>query len=119
VIDLIEREPDSWAMFEPDGYPASIHFYYGVQDGALHKLPMGAHFGVVRSPNVYVHEHSLLRPWSYVVFEVALFQFRPGRGVERSYKQVKDMRRALTRFEVPHFEELWTEIVLNGKKKAG
>ncbi len=118
-MDLIERVPDSWQTFEPMGYPASIEFYYGATYDGLHRLPMGAWFTVVYSPNVYVHEHSPLRPWSLVVFEVSLYQYRPDRGLERSYKQVKGKRRQLTRFEVPHFEELWTEIVLNGKRKTG
>ena len=117
MVDLIEREPDSWQLFEPYGYPASIQFYYGTTAAGLVTLKLGARFGVVYSPNVYVPEHSPLRPWSYVVFEVSLYQYRPGRGVERSYKQVK--RRQLTRFEVPHFEALWTEIVMSGKRKAG
>jgi hypothetical protein len=34
--------------------------------------------------------------------------------LERSYKQVK--RRQLTRFEVPHFEALWLEIMMMGRK---
>jgi hypothetical protein len=117
MMSLIERAPDSWQLFEPMGYPASIEFYYDVDYREMIKLPMGAHFGVVYSPNVYVHEHSPLRPWSYVVFEVSLYQYRPERGLERSYKQVK--RRQLTRFEVPHFEELWTGIIMSGKRKAG
>ena len=119
MMDLIEREPDDWQVFELMGYPRSIQFYYGVKYDALHRLPMGAWFSVVYSPNVYVHEHSPLRPWSLVVFEVSLYQYRPDRGVERSYKQVRNKRRALTRFEVPHFEGLWTAIVLNGKRRAG
>lgn len=117
MMDLIAREPDDWQLFQPHGYPASIQFYFGTTYAGLLTLKLGARFGVVYSPNVYVHEHSPLRPWSYVVFEVSLYQYRPERGLERSYKQVK--RRQLTRFEVPHFEELWTEIVLNGKRKAG
>lgn len=117
-MDLIEREPDDWQLFKPHGYPASIEFYFGTTYAGLVTLKQGARFGVVYSPNVYVHEHSPLRPWSVVVFEVSLYQYRPGRGLERSYKQIKN-RRHLTRFEVPHFEELWTEIVLNGKRKAG
>lgn len=104
-------------MFEPMGYPRSIQFYYGVKYDALHRLPMGAWFSVVYSPNVYVHPQSPLNVWSYVVFEISLYAIRPGHGLDRSYKQVK--RRALTRFEVPHFEELWTAIVLNGKRRAG
>lgn len=116
-MDLIEREPDDWQLFQPHGYPASIQFYFGTTYAGLLTLKLGARFGVVYSPNVYVHEHSPLRPWSYVVFEVSLYQYRPERGLERSYKQMK--RRQLTRFEVPHFEQLWTEIIMNGKRQAG
>ncbi len=113
MIDLMERQPDSWQVFTPQGYPPAIMFYFGVPDGATHRLPMGAHFGVVYSPNYYVDSKSPLRPWHYTVFEVSLYQYRQDRGLERSYKQIK--RRQLTRFEVPHFEELWTEILLMGK----
>lgn len=116
MIDLIEREPDSWQMFEPMGYPASIEFYYGVQYAELHRLPIGAHFGVVYSPNYYVDPKSPLRPWSYVVFEVSLYQYRRDRGLERSYKQIGKSRHTLSRFEVSHFEELWTGILLMGRK---
>lgn len=116
-MDLIAREPDDWQIFEPHGYPASIEFYFGTTYAGMVTLKQGAWFGVVYSPNVYVHEPSPLRPWSYVVFEVSLYQYRPGRGLERSYKQMK--RRQLTRFEVPHFEQLWTEIIMNGKRQAG
>lgn len=116
-MDLIERAPDGWQTFEPMGYPASIEFYYGVDYRAMIRLPIGARFGVVYSPNVYADPSSPLHPWRYVVFQVCLYQYRPDRGLERSYQQVK--RRALTRFEVPHFENLWTEIVLSGKRKAG
>jgi len=114
MINLVEREPDSWQVFEPMGYPASIEFYYGVQYAELPLLPTGAHFGVVYSPNYYVDPKSPLRPWSYVVFEVSLYQYRPGRPLERSYKQIR--RRQLFRFEVPHFEALWTGILLMGRK---
>lgn len=119
MMSLIERAPDSWQLFEPMGYPASIEFYYDVDYREMIKLPMGAHFGVVYSPNVYADPSSPLHPWRLVVFEVCLYQYRPDRGLERSYKQISKRRRNLTRFEVPHFEELWTEIVLNGKRKAG
>lgn len=114
MIDLIERQPDSWQVFTPQGYPPSIAFYYGVKYADVHLLPMGAHFGVVYSPNHYVHPDSPFRPWHYTVFEVSLYQYRKDRGLERSYKQVK--RRQLTRFEVPHFEELWTGILLMGRQ---
>lgn len=75
MIDLLERPPDSWQICEADGSPPSICFYYGVYAGETHLLPLGAHFGVVYSPNHYVHPQSPLRPWSYVVFEVSEYQF--------------------------------------------
>lgn len=115
MIDLIERAPDDWQIFEPDGYPPSIAFYYGVRCAAVHLLPLGAHFGVVYSPNVYVHPDSPLKPWHYSVFEVGLSLFRPFRPLERAYAQIK--RRQLTRFEVPHFEALWLDIQLMGSKQ--
>lgn len=115
MIDLMERPPDSWQTFAPQGSPASIEFYYGVQYNAMHLLPIGAHFGVVYSPNYYVDVKSPLHPWHYTVFEVTLYQFRPDRGLERSYKQIE--RRQLTRFEVPHFEALWLDYSMLGRTK--
>lgn len=113
MMDLIERAPDSWQVMEAAGYPPAIMFYYGTTWDGSHTLAIGARFGVVYSPNYYVHPESPLHPWHYTVFEVSLHQFRPGRGLERSYTQVK--RRQLTRFEVPHFESLWLDISLMGR----
>lgn len=115
MIDLMERPPDSWQVLEPQGYPASIAFYFGVQYAEVYLLPLGAHFGVVRSPNYYVHPQSPLRPWHYSVFEVTLFIYRQDRELERSYRQIK--RRQLSRFEVPHFEALWLDILMMGKER--
>ncbi len=70
MIDLIERAPDGYERIEADGSPPSIRFYYGVQARETHRLPLGAHFGVVSSPNYDVHPQSPLRPWHYVTFEV-------------------------------------------------
>lgn len=117
MIDLLERAPDGWVLVYPHGMPPGIHFYYGVRAGESHLLPVGAHFGVVYSPNHYVHPSSPLHPWAYVVFEVELYKFRHDRPLERSYKQIR--RRQLTRFEVPHFEQAWTEILLMGERRAG
>lgn len=114
MIDLIERAPDGWQIVEAAGSPPSICFYYGARSSETHLLAMGAHFGVVYSPNLNVHPQSPLRPWYYVVFEVCLYQFRPTRPLERSYRQIK--RRQLTRFEVPHFEGLWVDILMMGRK---
>jgi hypothetical protein len=114
MMDLIERAPDGWVLVEAAGEPPAIHFYYGVRPADTGKLAIGARFGVVYSPNRYVHPASPLRPWCYVVFEVNLYQFRETRGLERAYQQVK--RRQLTRFEVAHFEERWTEIVMMGRR---
>lgn len=108
-MDLVERTPDGWVM-NTVGMPPAIYFYYSVRPSDTMRLPVGAQFGIVFSENHYVHPKSPLHLWSYVVFEVSLYQYRPGRSLERSYKQVK--RRQLTRFEVPHFEALWAEIVL-------
>jgi hypothetical protein len=113
MIDLLERAPDSWQMFQPQGSPASIHFYYGVT-GSTRDLPLGSRFGVVYSPNGYVDVQSPLYPWHFCVFEVCLYQYRRTRPPERSYKVVK--RRQLTRFEVPHFEALWFDILMMGRK---
>lgn len=117
-MELMEREPDGWKLIHADGMTATIEFYYGVKPNESLLLPVGARFGVVYSANPYVHPQSSLQPWSYVVFEISLYKFRPTGGLDRSYKQVR--RRQLTRFEVPHFEHLWTEIVLMGQgRKAG
>lgn len=113
MIDLLDATPDRWQVFQPDGHPASIHFYYGVPT-TTQALPLGAHFAVVYSPNVYVDVKSPLYPWHLEVFEVCLYQHRLTRPLERSYKSVK--RRQLTRFEVPHFEALWLDISLMGRK---
>lgn len=114
-MDLIERAPDGWVLVDVAGEPPAIHFYFGVRPADTGKLPMGARFGVVYSPNHYVHPASPLRPWYYVVFEVHLYKFRELRPLERSYKQVK--RRQLRTYEVPHFEKMWTEIMLMGKER--
>ena len=84
--------------------------------GDYRNLPLGAHFGVVSSPNYDVHPQSPLRPWHYVTFEVCLYQARRGRMAERSYKQVAGTRRHLSRFEVPHFEAMWLDILMMGRK---
>lgn len=115
MMDLTERAPDGWVLAGAKGEPPAIHFYFGVRPEETCKLPVGAWFGVVYSPNHYVHPKSPLRPWSYVVFEVSLYVFRVDRGLERAYKQVK--RRQLKTYEVPHFEALWTEIVMMGTKE--
>ena len=114
MIDLLTRPPDDWQSTNAVGDAPAICFYFGVRAGESHMLPLGAHFGVVYSPNPYVNPESPLRPWHYSVFEVGLYQYRPGREVERSYSQIK--RRQLTRFEVPHFEALWLDITIRGGK---
>lgn len=115
MIDLLDQQPDSWHIVEARAYPAAIQFYYGLQFGEAHLLPMGSQFGVVYSPNYYVHPQSPLRPWHYVVFEVSLYQYRRGRGLERSYKQIGESRHTLSVYEVAHFEGLWMDILLRGK----
>ncbi len=115
MIDLLTRPPDSWQVFQPQGYPASIHFYFGVQYAEMHLLGMGMHFGVVNSPNHYVHPESPLRPWRYVVFEVSQYLYWSGLG--RSYKQVGAKR--LSGWEVQHFDELWRDIMAGKERIAG
>lgn len=77
MIDLIERAPDSWQIVEADGSPPAIVFYYGTTWNGIHLLSLGAHFGVVYSPNHFVHPQSPLRPWHYSAFEVCWSKFRP------------------------------------------
>ncbi len=116
MIDLLERAPDSWQMVEAVGDAPAIRFYYGVRAGEMHLLPLGAHYGVVSSPNPHVNPQSYLRPWAYVVFEVCLYQFRRGRPLERSYKQVQGTRHTLSLYERQHFEALWLDILMMGRK---
>ena len=107
-MNLIETLPDGWVTTRSQGKEPSIAFYYGAQPGHSHEVDVGACFGVVYSPNLYVHPDSPLRPWCYVVFEVRLSQLRPHRPLERAYAQIS--RRNLAAWEVAHFETLWLDI---------
>lgn len=113
-MELMERQPDGWQIVRGNAAGDMILFCYGVKPEETHRLPVGAHYGVVYSPSPFVDQHSPLWGWCYVVFEVRMTQYRIGEALARSYAQIK--RRKLTRFEIPHFEDQWFEIELKMRR---
>jgi len=105
-LNLIETLPAGWTSLHADGHEPSIIFYFGVDARWSHELPMGERFGVVYSPNQYLHPDE--RRWYYIVYRVDMCEFRPRHPKERGY--VQEMKRDLWPWEVQHFEKLWLEI---------
>lgn len=105
---LAERTPDDWYQSSGTDGKVFVAFHFGATLDGVQRLPVGGRFGVVYSPNPYVDPHSPLAGWYYVIFEVCLSQFHADKGMERGYRQVS--RRPLDRWEVEHFESLWSEV---------
>lgn len=110
-MNLIDTLPDGWVTLHAVDQEPSIAFYFGVDPRWTHELDIGARYGVVYSPNYYVHEESALRPWHHSVFRVSQVQFREHGGLERGV--VQEMRRQLFIWEVHHFEEMWLQIEID------
>lgn len=109
--NLIDTPPAGWHVSHPQGSEDMIAFFFGVDARWAHELELGERFGVVYSPNPYVHPDSPLRPWCYIVMRVDMCEFRPNHPKERGY--VQESRRLLFEWEVQHFEELWLQIAID------
>ncbi len=110
-MNLIDTLPEGWLTFHAVDQEPSIQFYFGADPRWLHELAVGERFGVVFSPNHFVHPDSPLHPWHYSVFRVDMVKFRTHGELERGH--VQEMRRQLFVWEVHHFEELWLQIEID------
>lgn len=101
---LTETPYQDTRLFPPWGdYAASALFYFGAAGDSLHRLPVGAVFGVVYSPSPFCHAG-----WQYVRFEVRLCRLRAGHAPERGY--AVSAQRWLTADEATFFDSEWKRL---------